>query len=273
MCNEDFERTRLIRRPYDQRNKRFAASIPVDEVRRLRSFLAFTAAPGNWRVVIVDSADDLNISSANALLKSLEEPPTRTVFFLVSSEPGRLLPTIRSRCRVLELGAVTGMALRDAASAALQAAGLDMPDASSWPRLEHLAAGSVRQALALIASDGLKLHARIEALIGGLANIDWGAAHGLGDELSGVANTQRFETFFELLLALLARLVRAKATGEGSPDDLALAHRIIADHRLATWAELWETIVRDKANVQALNLDRKALILGMLARLEQAAKA
>lgn len=263
----------LIRRPYDPRNKRFAASIPVDEVRRLRSFLAMAAAPGTWRIVIVDSADDLNVSSANALLKSLEEPPVRTLFVLVSSEPGRLLPTIRSRCRTLELGPVAGAALREAVSAALEAASMTVPDAASWPRLEHLAGGSVRQALALIGSDGLELYGRIESLLARLPKLDWGAVHGLADALSGAANAQRFETFFELLLALLARLVRAKATGEGAADDVSLAQRIIADHRLATWAELWETIVRDKAEVQTLNLDRKALILGTLARLEQAAGA
>lgn len=263
----------LIRRPYDPRNKRFAASIPVDEVRRLRAFLAMTAAPGAWRIVIVDSADDLNVSSANALLKSLEEPPVRTLFVLVSSEPGRLLPTIRSRCRTLELGLVTGQSLRDAVSAALEGAEIDAPDAASWPRLQHLAGGSVRRTLALIANDGLKVYGRIESLIGRLPKLDWGAAHGLADELTGVANTQRFETFFELLLDLMARLIRAKATGDGPPDEVALAERIITDQRLATWAELWETIVRDKAEVQTLNLDRKALVLGTLTRLEQAAGA
>ena len=80
----------LIRRPYDVKAKRFATGIPVDEVRRLRSFLAHRAVADGWRVVIVDEANELNVNAANALLKSLEEPPTRTVFLLVSSAPGRL---------------------------------------------------------------------------------------------------------------------------------------------------------------------------------------
>ena len=78
----------VIRRPYDVKAKRFATSIPVDEVRRLRSFLAHRAAGDGWRVVIVDEANELNVNAANALLKSLEEPPARTVFLLVSSAPG-----------------------------------------------------------------------------------------------------------------------------------------------------------------------------------------
>ena len=93
----------VLRRPWDPRAKRFAASILIDEVRRLRSFLGHTAGDGAWRVVIVDAADELNINAANALLKSLEEPPTRAMFLLIASEPSKLLPTIRSRCRRLDL--------------------------------------------------------------------------------------------------------------------------------------------------------------------------
>src|SRR5262249_3429073 len=93
----------LLRRPYDHRAKRFAQTIPVDEVRKLKSFLGLTSGEQAWRVVLVDSADELNINAANALLKSLEEPPARSLFMLLSAAPNRLLPTIRSRCRRLEL--------------------------------------------------------------------------------------------------------------------------------------------------------------------------
>ena len=122
----------VLRRPYDVRSKRIAASIPVDVVRRLKSFLGLTAAEGTWRVVIVDAADELNINAANALLKSLEEPPTRALFLLVASEPSRLLPTIRSRCRRLDLAPLTGEALRKATDAALSAVEMEAPGAQRW---------------------------------------------------------------------------------------------------------------------------------------------
>ena len=95
----------VIRRTYDPKTKRFSQTIPVDEVRRLRTFLALSPESQGWRVVIVDSADDLNANAANALLKSLEEPPPRTIFLLITSAPGRLLTTIRSRCRFVAAGA------------------------------------------------------------------------------------------------------------------------------------------------------------------------
>ena len=74
----------VLRRPWDAKAKRHTTSIPVDEVRRLKSFLAHSAGPGAWRVVIVDQADELNTNAANALLKSLEEPPPNALFLLVS---------------------------------------------------------------------------------------------------------------------------------------------------------------------------------------------
>jgi len=97
----------VLRRPYDTKLKRFRQDIPVDRVRQVSGFFQETAAEtGKWRVCIIDSADELNRNSENAILKLLEEPPSNTLFILISSAPGRLLPTIRSRCMGLELRAV-----------------------------------------------------------------------------------------------------------------------------------------------------------------------
>ncbi|MCQ9154587.1 DNA polymerase III subunit delta' [Acidomonas methanolica] len=93
----------VIARSFDEKRQRARAEIVLDDVRPLQSFLHHTAAEGGWRVVILDGAEYLNRSAANAVLKLLEEPPERTVIFLVTSAPGALLPTIRSRCRRLAL--------------------------------------------------------------------------------------------------------------------------------------------------------------------------
>jgi len=262
----------VLRRPYDVRAKRMAASIPVDEVRRLKTFLGLTAAQGAWRVVIVDAADELNINAANALLKSLEEPPIRALFLLIASEPSRLLPTIRSRCRRLDLAPLSGEALRKATEAALSAVENDMPDAQRWPLLERLAEGSVRRALQLAGSGGLELYERIESLLAALPQVDWAAVHALADQLSMAANEQRFEAFYNLLLDLLARLVRARATGHGAAPELALAERLIPEARMPAWAAVWEGILSDRADTALLNLDKKALVLGTFAKLETLAR-
>ncbi len=262
----------VIRRPWDDKAKRFATSIPVDEVRKLRAFLSRSAAAETWRVVIVDEAGELNISAANALLKSLEEPPPRTVFLLVSSAPGRLLPTIRSRCRTLALQPLASEPLRAAATQALAAVDKDVPGAADWLKLERLAEGSVGRLLGLWQSGGLDLYERIAALTRSLPRVDWRAVHALSDELQPAAAQPQFELFFELLLAVLARLIRAQAAGEGGTDEQELARRLIGEERLASFAGLWERIGRNKAETLALNLDRKALVLETVGALAAAAQ-
>lgn len=262
----------LLRRPWDFKGKRLTTAITVDEVRRLRMFLSHQAAPEAWRVVLVDAADDLNVNAANALLKSLEEPPPRTLFLLVSSAPGRLIATIRSRCRTIELQPLPIEPLRKAMTQALTQSEKDAPAPGQWPLIERLSKGSVRRALALSTGGGLALYERIERIVGHLPRVDWNAVHMLGDELSGAANEQRFELFYELLLDLVARLVHAAATAKGNLDDLKLAERLIAPGRLVAWSELWETLGSDEAIALSLNLDRKGLILDTFAKLEAAAK-
>ncbi len=266
----------VLRRTYDTKAKRFGASISIDEVRRLRNFLGLSSGEDAWRVVIVDTADDLNPNAANALLKSLEEPPVRTIFLLLTSEPGRLLPTIRSRCRVLDLPALSSEPLRQAVRQALTASTEEVTDSlpapSEWAILERLAEGSVRRLLSLRGGGGIALQKRISDLLSGLPKLDWTAVHTLSDELGGTAAEQKFELFYELLLSLLSRLIRARAGVPGAePDDVTLAKRLIPEGSLATWAGLWETIVVEKADVLLLNLDRKSLIMGTFQRIAAAA--
>jgi DNA polymerase-3 subunit delta' len=261
----------VLRRPYDFKAKKLKTEITVDEVRRLRGFLGMSAGEG-WRVVIVDPVDELNTHAANALLKSIEEPPQRTAFLLVCSEPERLLPTIRSRCRTLSCSGLAPEDLRKAVAQALNAAddtstNTGLPAGEEWQTLVQLSQGSVRRLLMLHTAKGLDLHRKIMAAVSSLPNIDWLPVHALGDELASPAAEPKFELFFELFLANLARLIRAAATGEGQPSDLELAARLIPADRLAAWAQLWETTVAEKISTETYNLDRKTLILLSFQRL------
>ncbi|MGE0765422.1 MAG: DNA polymerase III subunit delta' [Hyphomicrobiaceae bacterium] len=262
----------VLRRPWDHRNKRHLQVIPVDEVRRVKSFLSHASDASSWRVVIVDTADQLNANAANALLKSLEEPPLRTFFLLLTAAPGRLLPTIRSRCRVLDLQPLADADLRRAVLQALAPDEHDPPGPDDWSRLIALAEGSARRALALWLGDGLKLDARIRQIIGRLPAIDWPAVHALADETASQAAAERYEMMFDLLLKLIARLVRTGAGLASNDQEAQLARRLVPEARLATWAELWETIAREKSEAQALNLDRKSLILQTFGRIGVASR-
>ncbi len=261
----------VLRRPCDPRSRRFATSIPVDEVRRLRPFLGLTGAQDGWRVVIVDSADELNGNAANALLKSLEEPPQRTLFLLIASEPSRILPTIRSRCRRLDLAPLGGSDLERAVEAAYAATEAAPPQVG-FGELRKLAKGSVRAALQLAGNGGLELYRQIEAIFAGLPEVDWLAAHTLSDQLTSAGNEQRLDAFYDLFLDYLAGLARAAAKGGGEAGLQALARRLIDPGRLTAWAALWQGVLRDRNEAARLNLDRKAVLLAALARLEALAR-
>lgn len=263
----------ILRRPWNAQKKRHATEITIDEVRRVKAFLALTAADDAWRVVIVDPADEMNINAANGLLKALEEPPKRTVFLLVSSSPAGLLATVRSRCRTLHLSPLAGDDLKKAVQQAIVASDEDighaaMPEPGEWADLERLSGGSVRRLLGLKASGGLDLNKRMMTLVGSLPKLDWEGVHKLADELASPAAEQRYELFYQLLSGLVARIVRAATQSAGADGEVELAKRLNVEGKLATWAELWETATREKAVADALNLDRKGLILETFSRLE-----
>jgi len=119
----------VLRRAVNDKTGRLRSQIAVDDVRAVRRFLSLSAADGGWRVVIVDAADEMNRSAANALLKVLEEPPARTALLLVAHSPAALLPTIRSRCRTLDLRPLGPAEL----AAALTQAGAPVAEAEAGP--------------------------------------------------------------------------------------------------------------------------------------------
>jgi DNA polymerase-3 subunit delta' len=121
--------------------------IAVDDIRRSVAFFGSTAREGGWRIAIVDAVDELNKSSANALLKVLEEPPQRALLLLVSHSAARVPATLRSRCRILTL---RPLAETDVAAAVAVATGSPVDDAEVVAAAAA-ADGSVSRALAFLA--------------------------------------------------------------------------------------------------------------------------
>ena len=137
----------VLRRAWNAKTKKFKPRISVDDVRELQRFLGNTAGMGKWRIVIIDRADDLNMNAANALLKMLEEPPDFCLFLLISSEPGKLPTTIRSRCQKMRLGALDEQCLKNAVSHNAKQSDTTLPQGEQLAEILKLADGSVRQAL------------------------------------------------------------------------------------------------------------------------------
>lgn len=226
--------------------------IAVEDVRRLVPFLGSTAGEAGWRVVIVDSADELNAAGANALLKLLEEPPPRCVFLIVSHAPGRLLPTIRSRCRRLLL---RPLAPADIARAVAAALARDSNEAAVQ-QAAMAAGGSVAQAIALLGGPLLALRERVGALIGLLPTVDPRALHALGDSLER-ADRVVLTAFVDVARDWLSQRLSA-AAGEG--------------RRAARLAQAWDNINSTARDVEMYNLERKPLVFKVFGWLAEAAR-
>ncbi|HUX80696.1 MAG TPA: AAA family ATPase [Alphaproteobacteria bacterium] len=147
--------------------------IGVESIRELNGHLNQTSTTGGWRIVIIDGADKLNRSAANALLKRLEEPPPRTVFFLITSVPGRLLPTIRSRCQFLTLNPLKEEDCQDV----LRSQGLSLPEFLT------LAQGSPGHLIRLMEGKGAQIYEDLQRVLEGGKPASFIHAHG-GEETS-----------------------------------------------------------------------------------------
>lgn len=261
----------LLRRPWDDKTKRLKTQLTVDEVRQLKSFFAMSAGGNGRRVVIVDSADELNPSAANALLKELEEPPKDAVLFLISHRPSGLLPTIRSRCRTLRL---SPLAPEDLARALADAGHPPDGDAGA---LTELAQGSVGAAIGLMQNDGLALYADLIALLESLPRMDRGRALRLSDATAGKA-TDRFDLTLTLLDTALTRLARTGATGLTPPEitrgEAAILARLSPDaHAARAWADLAATLTAKARRGRAVNLDPASLVFDMFLDIDRMAVA
>lgn len=242
----------VLERTINEKTGKLYQDIRVEDVRRTVTFFGSTPGEGGWRLAIVDSIDELNPSGANALLKVLEEPPRRGVLLLVSHSAARVLPTIRSRCRVL---ALRPLASADVARAAAAALG-DGPASASIAAAAAGADGSVRRALALLDGDALDLRNGIVALLERLPAVDPRALHALGDRLYGTDPTT-LAAFVDTVNGWLSERLKS-----GAPDRA----------RLARLAEAWERINRAAGEVDEYNLERKPLVFNVFGWLAEASR-
>ncbi|GAC1332785.1 MAG: DNA polymerase III subunit delta' [Beijerinckiaceae bacterium] len=247
----------LLRRDWNEKVKKFYTEIRVEDVRRAARVFQHAAGGNGWRIAIVDSADDLNRNAANALLKIIEEPPARSLFLLVAHRPGRLIATLRSRCRLLMLEPLSDPELVDA----IEAIGAPLTER---PRSEieaaaANAAGSVKSALRLLEGQSGELDANVRGLLARLPQVDWGKVHALGDAIAGRDNEAAYESVMTSVFDYLDRSVR-----EGATQGPAC---------LAPYAEVWEKVVDATRETEVLNLDKRPLILSIFADLAAAVRA
>lgn len=260
-----------VTRTTNEKNGALRDVIVVDDIRKLNRFFGLTSTEGGRRVVIVDCADEMNVNAANALLKMLEEPPAQATLLLVSHQPSRLLPTIRSRCRTLPLAPLDS----DAMALALRQCGADLPGDTG--HLTALAAGSVGAAIRLINLGGLEIYAELVALMNTLPRLDRPRALALAEAAARRGAAERLDLLLTLIDIALARLARTGATGrpplpEAAPGESGTLLRLASDPgRGLAWADTAAAITARARHGQAVNLDPATLVLDTVHRMQQTA--
>ena len=244
----------VLRRAFNEKSGKFFSEIRVDEVRRASGLFQQASRAGGYRICILDSAEDLNRNSANALLKLVEEPPQRSLFLVVAHHPAQVLPTLRSRCRLLLLDPLSG----GDAVAALTALGPPWAGVAPEALAEAAAraGGSVGGALHYLGGERLALDRDAARLLGRLPAVDWGELHRLADRVGADE-----DDFAVLTGAILDWLHARLGQGGGDP------------RRLAPLAEVWEKVRRSARETLALNLDKKTFLFSTFADLSQATRA
>jgi DNA polymerase-3 subunit delta' len=244
----------LIRREWQPGAKKLASEIAIDAVRHGLQVFQLSAAFGGWRVAIVDSAEELNRNSANALLKMIEEPPQRSLILVVSHRPNQVLPTIRSRCRRLRLDRLTEDEIVEAVASLGPPWSEARPDAVS--AAAKRADGSMRGALARLQPESHGVSALIDSVVADLPRPDPRAVARLADAIGGRSTDDAYVAFHRELYGWLASYAR-----EATPQSL----------RVETIGELWDRIRSAERETEALNLDRKLHILALFAEIAASA--
>jgi DNA polymerase III subunit delta' len=261
-----------VERAYDPRRRRLRSEIVVEDAREITQFFRLTAAEGGWRIVVVDGAEEMNRSAANALLKILEEPPRQALLLLVSHSAGLLLPTIRSRCRRFPLAPLPQPVVLQLVERYRPY--LAKPEAVA---LAALAEGSIGRALELADCDGLALYRSMIELLSQTPRIDVIPLHAFADQFARADAGDAYRTGAELLSQFLARTAAAAARRQLVAEETVTGERRAMQHLAARadparWAALRENIEQRFTATDDLNLDRKQTMLGAFFAIEELAR-
>jgi DNA polymerase-3 subunit delta' len=252
LAHPDFS---LVRRDWKADKKKFSSEIQVDRVRAALQVFQMSAAFGGWRVCIVDSAEDLNRNSANALLKMIEEPPQRSLILIVSHRPGQVLPTIRSRCRRLRLDPLSESEIAEVVAT------LGPPwseaDPAAVEKAAKRASGSAREALARLSPESKGIGALIDSTVAGLPRPDPRAVAKLAEALASRAAGEAYDAFHREVYDWLATYALRTASSTERAEELGA---------------LWDRIRTAARETEALNLDRRLHILTIFAEIASTAR-
>lgn len=259
-----------VEREFDEKKGRVKGSVSIEAVRRIAPFMHMTASFNGWRVVIVDDADTMTNEAQNAILKVLEEPPARTILLLVCHRPGMMIPTIRSRTRVVNFQPlrpeVFSMLLRRVEP------GLRDADLKT---LHAITGGSAGQGVRLIEEGGLEAIYKVAGLLSQWPEWDWPQIHGLAENISKPGQEDSYRSFIDVFTWSVEALVRARARQAALPPpvDTPQMARMANHYSFEQWLDICEKLKSHFAAADFASLDKRQAILGAFTIFDEARRA
>ncbi len=260
----------LCRRNFDDKTNRLKKFITVDEIRRLKSFFQMTATEYQWRIVIIDCADELNKSAANALLKILEEPPSRSIFLIIANQPEKLSVTIRSRCRTLNLNKLTKTEIKQV----LEISNYNFEDMSQNDQniLSILADGSAGLAMTAINNEGITDFKKCLEILAGFPHFERTKIVKLADKVRG--KNESFMFLSSIILSIISRLALIAIPTKGlllTDEEKLLMEKIPKKIAMAqTLAQLYISLLKSFLSCSDLNLDYSSHVVNAFVNIESA---
>ncbi|MBB43204.1 MAG: DNA polymerase III subunit delta' [Rhodospirillaceae bacterium] len=271
VASEGHTDLKILKRTINSSNGKIRNSIAVEDVRLCGNFLRLTSAEAGWRVLIIDSVDELTISAANALLKILEEPPNDALILIVCHNPYLILPTIKSRCCQLSLKPLESERIRSFLSTTLPNI-----NPSDIEALTILSNGSPGRALKIIEEEGLILLKELVMLISNFPKISTADLHDFGEKLAKNGAENKFKLTMNLFNSWLAYLIKEAASNTQKPkpmfpEESGCGIRIVRAAGVEFLIQLWKDINLVSEKTLRQNLDRKQAFLTMLYHLNDPA--
>lgn len=250
--------------PETEKSRKRYDEIRITDIRDAENFLHLTAGANGWRVMIIDSADDMNANAANALLKSLEEPPPKTVIILISHQPGKLLPTIRSRCRKMQLKPLENNKLNDILKVRIE----DIPE-QALHALTLLSEGSLGKALSLYEQDGVSVFKQMISLFSDFPKLSVPALYAFTEKV--LKEKDVMKTAQTLFIQWLSRVCIQSQTGEGDeifPSEREIMRRLQNSIEPLRLMEITEEFRKAFADT---DLDQKQVFVNAFLKLQREA--
>ena len=250
--------------PETERDRKRFDEIRITDIRDAETFLHLTASANGWRVMIIDAAEDMNVNAANALLKSLEEPPPKTIIILISHQPGKLLPTIRSRCQKISLKPLENEDLENILATRLS----NLAD-QELKTLAFLAEGSLGKAFSLYEQNGVSVFMQMLDCFSSFPEMKITALYDFAEKKLKEKNTLKMaQSLFLQWLGRVCIQSQTRRKTEMFPGEIQIMTRLQTRIDPLRLMEITEELQRTFADT---DLDQKQIFINAFLKLQREA--